>query len=274
MRLATVVTADGRSAAAREDASGFLLLDAPDVGALLRRPDWREFAAEADGTPLAPAEVTLAPVVTEPRKILCAGLNYRDHILEMGRPLPDFPTLFTKFADTLTGAHDDIPLPAVSDRVDWEAELAVIVGSELVRADESEAADAVAGYTVANDVSMRDWQNRTSQWQQGKAFDRTTPLGPVMVTADAFDPADGARIRTRVNGRTMQDDTLADLVFTVPALLAYISTFTRLQPGDLVLTGTPGGVGAGRTPPVFLGPGDLLETEIDGIGTLRNRLVS
>jgi acylpyruvate hydrolase len=273
MRLATLRTAAG-TLAVRQDEDGFVPLGFADLGALLRSADWRTVAEAADG-PLLPLEGAVwAPPVLDPRKIICAGLNYREHILEMGRPFPEHPTLFTKFADTLTGAADVIELPAHSDRVDWEAELAVIVGAELSGASEGEASAAIAGYTVANDVSMRDWQNRTTQWLSGKAFDRTTPMGPVMVTPDQFDPAHPHRISTTVNGRVEQDDVVSDLLFSVPALLAYISTFTRLTPGDVVLTGTPGGVGAGQAPARFLVDGDLLVTEIEGIGVLRNRMTA
>lgn len=156
--------------------------------------------------------------------------------------------------------------------MDWEAELAVVVGAELTAADRDLAARSIAGYTVANDVSVRDWQRRTLQWFQGKAWDRTTPLGPLVVTPDELDPVAGVEVICRVNGAERQRGNTRTLVFDAADLLAYVSAFTTLRPGDVVLTGTPGGVGMGMTPPVFLADGDLLETEIPGIGTLRNRL--
>lgn len=156
--------------------------------------------------------------------------------------------------------------------MDWEAELAVVVGAELTGADRNSARAAIAGYTVANDISVRDWQKRTLQWFQGKAWDRTTPLGPVVVTPDELDPAAGVEVICRVDGTERQRGNTRTLVFDAADLLAYVSTFTTLRPGDVVLTGTPGGVGMGMTPPVFLADGDLVETEIPGIGTLRNRL--
>ena len=189
----------------------------------------------------------------------------------MGRELPEHPTLFAKYADTLTGPEDDLVLPEGLD-VDWEAELAVVVGAELSGADRDTAARAIAGYTVANDLSVRDWQKRTPQWFQGKAWDRTTPLGPVVVTLDELDPVAGVEVICRVNGVERQRGNTRTLVFDAAALLAYVSAFTTLRPGDIVLTGTPGGVGAGMTPPAYLTDGDLVETEIPGIGTLRNRL--
>ena len=204
-----------------------------------------------------------------PGKVICCGLNYGDHIVEMGRELPTHPTLFAKYADTLIPDGADIVLPAEVE-VDWEAELAVVVGTEIRGADRDEAANAIGGYTVANDISVRDWQHRTLQWFQGKAWDATTPIGPVVVTPDAIDPVAGVDVVCRVNGEERQRGNTRTLVFDCAGLLAYISTFTVLRPGDVVLTGTPGGVGMGMTPPTFLADGDVVETEIPGIGTLTN----
>ncbi|QIS22027.1 fumarylacetoacetate hydrolase family protein [Nocardia terpenica] len=210
-----------------------------------------------------------------PGKIVCCGHNYRAHIAEMGRDEPEFPTLFAKFADTLTAWDADIALPGPAEVVglDWEAELAVVVGGVLRRADRATARAGIAGYTVANDFSVRTWQHRTSQWLQGKAFDATTPIGPELVTADEIDPGAGLRIVCRVNGIVEQSASTDDLLFDAPTLLSYISGFTVLRPGDVVLTGTPGGVGAAARPRRFLRPGDVVETEIEGIGLLRNRIV-
>ncbi|HYH74022.1 MAG TPA: fumarylacetoacetate hydrolase family protein [Nocardioides sp.] len=204
-----------------------------------------------------------------PAKVICCGLNYGDHIAELGRELPSYPTLFAKHADTLVPDGADIVLPS-GVQVDWEAELAVVVGAEIRGASREEAARAIGGYTVANDISVRDWQSRTLQWFQGKAWDATTPIGPVVVPADAIDPIAGVEVVCRVNGRERQRGNTRTLVFDCPSLLAYISTFTVLRPGDVVLTGTPGGVGMGMTPPTFLADGDVVETEVTGIGTLTN----
>ncbi|MGZ4531940.1 MAG: fumarylacetoacetate hydrolase family protein [Mycobacteriaceae bacterium] len=204
-----------------------------------------------------------------PSKVICCGLNYADHITETGRELPAYPTLFAKYADTLIGPDDDIVLPH-GLQVDWEAELAVVVGAEIRKVEPKEAAEAIAGYTVANDISVRDWQYRTVQWFQGKAWDGSTPVGPVMVTPDEVDPEAGLDISCRVNGEVVQQANTRTLVFSAAELLAYISTFTVLRPGDLVLTGTPGGVGVARHPQRFLEDGDVVETEIAGIGKLRN----
>ncbi|MGW6914319.1 fumarylacetoacetate hydrolase family protein [Kitasatospora sp. NPDC054939] len=267
MRLATVVH-DGRTTAALLDGAHWRRLPARDLSELLAATAPDRIAALA-GAEL-PGAVPVLPLPA-PRKVVCCGLNYADHIAETGRQLPTHPTLFAKFADTLTGPADDLVLPKGLD-LDWEAELAVVVGARLARADRHEAARAVAGYTVANDVSVRDWQRRTLQWFQGKAWDRTTPLGPVVVTPDELDPAAGVEVVCRVNGAERQRGNTRTLVFDAPALLAYVSAFTALHPGDLVLTGTPGGVGMGMDPPVYLADGDLLETEIQGIGTLHNRI--
>ncbi|OZC55598.1 2-hydroxyhepta-2,4-diene-1,7-dioate isomerase [Rhodococcus sp. 06-621-2] len=271
MRLATVRTAGGDTRAAVHRGDVWELLDATDVGALLNSFDMTESLARPTGAQDAEG-VVFAPVVTAPRKILCCGHNYRGHIAEMGRDTPTYPTLFAKFADTLVGATDDIVLPGSVTKLDWEAELAVVVGTTIRNADRVEAGAAIAGYTVANDISARDWQNRTPQWLQGKAFDATTPLGPVLVTPDEFDPAAGAKITCSVNGVVRQTGSTDDLVFGTADLLAYISEFTVLRPGDIVLTGTPSGVGAAATPPHFLNVGDIVETVVDGIGTLRNTI--
>lgn len=276
--LATLRVSESTRCAVRTGDT-YTLLSAPDVGALLAEPDWRaELAGEALSEPAAQsipvAEADYAPLVTSPGKILCCGHNYAGHIAEMGRPTPEHPTLFAKFADTLTGARDDVVFDAaVAEGLDWEAELAVVVGATIRNADATTARTAIAGYTVANDISVRPWQRHTGQWLPGKAFDATTPLGPVLVGADAFDPADGYDIRCTVNGGVEQESDVADLVFDAAALLSYISTFTTLRPGDVVLTGTPAGVGAACSPPRSLSHGDVVVTEIEGLGRCENRIV-
>lgn len=270
MRLATV-RRDGTTRAAVGDESGWVLLDEADAQQLIAAPDWRDRTAAALRHP---ARVDLEPhefgnPVPRPAKVFCCGLNYRDHIVETGRPVPEFPTLFAKFADTLTGPVDDIVVRD-TDRLDWEAELAVVVGAEVHRADREQARAAILGYTVSNDISMRDWQQRTLQWLQGKAFDATTPVGPWIVTADEIDPRDGLRIRCAVNDEEMQSGDTRELVFDAADLVAYVSQITVLRPGDIVLTGTPGGVALGMPEPRWLRDGDVVTTEIESIGTLRN----
>ncbi|MDL9981323.1 fumarylacetoacetate hydrolase family protein [Microbacterium sp. ASV49] len=270
MRLATVLVGASTRAAAGDD-DGWVVLDERDAQALIAEPGWRVRVEAAlhdrERVRLEP-EAFLTPM-PRPAKVLCCGLNYRDHIVETGRAVPEYPTLFAKFADTLTGPVDDIVVHD-TERLDWEAELVVVVGAEVHRATRDEARAAILGYTVSNDISMRDWQQRTLQWVQGKAFDGTTPVGPVVVTADAVEPREGLRITCAVNGETMQDGNTRELVFDAADLLAYVSQITRLRPGDLILTGTPGGVALGMPEPRWLRDGDIVTTAIEGIGELRN----
>jgi acylpyruvate hydrolase len=276
MRLATIRQAGGTTAAARLDGDDLVVLPYPDVVALLADPDWRSAAsAEGERIPLAGAD--LAPTVRPP-KVICVGLNYRSHIEEMGREIPDHPTLFIKFPDTLTGPHDDLVLPKVARAVDWEVELGVIIGAAAYRVDEAEAGACIAGYTVVNDISMRDWQVRTTQWDQGKNFEASTPVGPFLVTGDDLGDPSGTgavdlEVTCKVDGQTMQNARTSDLLFNPAAIVSYASQFTTLRPGDLIATGTPSGVGSGRKPRVFLAPGQVLETAIEGIGTCRNLMV-
>jgi acylpyruvate hydrolase len=272
VRLATLRRPTG-TVAVRLEGEELVELGYPDLVGLLAQPGWREAARATGGVrhPAAGADLD-APV--RPGKVVCVGLNYRSHIEEMGRPMPEHPTLFAKFADTLAGPTDDLVVPAASGEMDWEAELGVVVGRPARNVTEEEAAACIAGYTVVNDVSMRDWQWRTTQWMAGKNFEASTPVGPYLVTGDAVgDPVD-LELRCDVDGVTMQKARTGDLLFGPAAVVAYVSQFTTLRPGDLIATGTPGGVGAGRDPKVFLHPGQLLETTVEGLGSCRNRLVT
>ncbi|WP_067479110.1 fumarylacetoacetate hydrolase family protein [Actinomadura hibisca] len=224
--------------------------------------------AEAEETGTDLAEVTLLPVAV-PGKVFCVGLNYRAHVEETKRDLPTYPVLFPKFASNLIGHGADILLPPESAQVDYEAELAVVIGRAGRRISRADALDHVLGYTVCNDVTMRDFQYKTHQWMQGKAWDGSTPLGPALVTADEIDPGK-LDITLRLNGAQMQASSTDRMIFDVPELVAVTSQFTRLEPGDVILTGTPGGVGFRRDPQVFLTDGDVVEVEISEIGTLRN----
>ncbi len=266
MRLATIRTPAGTHAA-RVDGDTLVELDARDVGELLARGQVAETGARHE---IATADYT--PVVTHPGKIVCQGLNYRSHILEMGHELPTHPTLFAKFREALIGAYDDITLPASSHQVDWEAELALVIGTRVRRASAEQAARAIAGFTVANDVSMRDWQNRSLEWLQGKTWEHATPVGPWLVTPDDVGGADpDLAIRCEVDDVVRQRARTADLVFSPAELVAYTSEFVTLEPGDLLLTGTPAGVGHGMEPPVYLRSGQVVRTVIEGIGELVNQ---
>jgi acylpyruvate hydrolase len=276
MKLATIRTPGapaGATAAVRlDEASGSAVeLGAADLAAFLRNPDWRARAADAAGARHALADLDYAPLVVSPEKILCVGLNYRAHILEMGRELPQYPTLFAKYARSLVGAHDQVLLPAASTAMDWEAELGVVVGATLRHADEAEASAGIAGYTVVNDVTARDWQYRSGQWLQGKTWEASTPIGPWLVVAETETTgSESWPLVCTVNGETVQKADTGDLVFSPAALLSYISTIITLVPGDLIATGTPGGVGHARKPPRYLQDGDVVVTRIGGVGECRN----
>lgn len=269
MRLATIRTGSG-TRAVRLDADAAVETGDADLRALLERPGWREHAAAASGPRHARTDLDYAPLVPAPEKIICVGLNYADHIAETGARQPQYPTFFAKFANALIGAHDDIVLPTVSAELDWEAELAVIIGAPTRHVDEPAAAEAVAGYAVLNDVSARDYQRRTRQYLQGKTFESTCPLGPALVTPDEL-PAGPLAIGCSVDGEVMQRSDTGQLVFGVRALIAYLSRILTLRPGDVIATGTPGGVGFVRTPPRFLTAGSIVTTWVDGVGELRNR---
>ncbi len=275
MRLATLRLGTRTVAVRVDEGVAVEIADHADVGQLLQDPQWETVARIADGPvhDLAGLEPQAwAPPVLRPSKIVCVGLNYRNHIREMGRELPEHPTLFAKFPEALIGPYDPVVLPGhAADAVDWEGEVAVVVGRTARRLAVEEATDAIAGYAVINDVTMRDFQYRTPQWLQGKTFEATTPFGPWLTTLDAVDPA--GELVTEVDGEPVQRTAIDDMVFGPAALVAYISAIVTLHPGDVIATGTPGGVGHARKPPRYLEPGQKLVTSVTGLGTLRNDVV-
>ncbi|OSP54878.1 fumarylacetoacetate hydrolase family protein [Pseudoruegeria sp. SK021] len=214
------------------------------------------------------ADVRLLPVIPNPAKILCVGHNYESHRVETGRDKTQHPSIFTRFADTLIGADDPIICPAVSTELDFEAELAVVIGKGGRRISEAEAMDHVAGVACFNDASVRDWQWHTRQFIPGKNFPGTAPFGPELVTLDEIGALDQVRVESVLNGTVMQSATLDHMLFPIPVIIAYISAFTPLSPGDVIATGTPGGVGAKRSPPVWMKAGDRIEVRISGVGAL------
>jgi acylpyruvate hydrolase len=220
------------------------------------------------------AEVTLRPVVPRPAKIVCVGLNYLDHVGETGREIPEYPVLFSKFAETLTGPRDPIALPPESSQVDYEGEMAVVIGRPGRRIAVEDALGHVAGYTIANDVTMRDFQYKTHQWLQGKVWEASTPLGPWLVTPDEAGDASTLDISLTLNGTVLQQANTAQLMFDAPTLISRISELVTLMPGDVILTGTPGGVGFRREPQVFLAPGDQVRVEVSGLGAVDNAVVA
>jgi 2-keto-4-pentenoate hydratase/2-oxohepta-3-ene-1,7-dioic acid hydratase in catechol pathway len=282
MKLATLRINEGTNGTTRAVAlDGNTLVDvgSNDVGTFLATPGWSDRAAAALNDDAAvrydAASADLATLIPAPSKVVCVGLNYRTHIQEMGRDLPDHPTLFSKFTDTLIGATDDIVRPPETDELDWEVELAVVIGSRVRRASTEQAENAIAGFTVLNDITCRDWQFRTREWLQGKNWENSTPVGPYLVTPDEL--PGGVRpeleVRLSVDGEVMQSDTTADLLFDPVALVQYVSTMVRLNPGDIIATGTPGGVGHARNPKRSLLGGETVVAEIDGIGRLKNAVV-
>jgi acylpyruvate hydrolase len=272
VRLATVRSGEATSAAVAAGDGFALVPPYADVGALLRDGEQGLAAAAAAATttaPIAVDEASLLQPVLAPGAIVCVGHNYRAHILEMGRELPEHPTLFAKFARALTAPYAEIELPAATAQPDYEAELAFVVGRRGRNVPAAEAWSHIAGLTVLNDVTMRSFQRRTIQWLAGKTWQASTPVGPWLVTPDELPDLDRCEISLRVNGEERQRAALGELVFDLPALVADISRIVELEPGDLIATGTPGGVGhaSGR----YLRDGDLVEVSVDGIGTLRNR---
>jgi 2-keto-4-pentenoate hydratase/2-oxohepta-3-ene-1,7-dioic acid hydratase in catechol pathway len=239
------------------------------LGEVLRDGDLTTMAAHADAATLRRrSEVQLLAPVPDAQKIICVGLNYADHIAEMNRATPEKPVIFTRFADSLVGDGEALVAPGNSTSFDYEGEFAVVIGREARHVDEADALDHVLGYTIMNDGSIRDYQRHTSQFAPGKNFPRSGSLGPAIVTADEFGAVGSQNIRTLVNGQLVQDSTLDQLVFDVARLVSYCSEWTTLRPGDIIATGTPGGVGDGRDPALWLVPGDVVEISVDGLGSL------
>ena len=271
MRLATIATPEGTTAAVVRDGRSVTVEGYDDVGALLRAGTKgmeaaRRSAADNGARPLDDA--LLRRPITTPGAIVCVGLNYRTHILEMGRDLPEHPTLFSKLPRSLTDPYADVPMPKASDKFDFEGELAVVIGTPGRDIAAEDAWSHVAGVTVLNDVTARDLQKRTVQWFAGKTLQASTPMGPWIVTVDEFGDAPGHELLVTVNGEERQRSDLGDLVFDVPTLIADLSRIVELEPGDVIATGTPGGVGVAENR--FLADGDVVEVSIEGVGTIRN----
>jgi len=248
----------------------------PDLRSLLSVGGFERAAAAIAGATADydVAQITFEPVIPNPGKILCIGLNYQDHVAETQRARTTVPTVFTRFADTLVGQGGAVTKPRHSDKVDYEAELAVIIGKPGRDIARERAMEHVAGFACFNDISIRDFQGHTSQFTPGKNFPGTAPFGPVLVSTQALGAIGPQRIQSRLNGKVMQDAHLGDMIFPIPELIAYISQWTRLAVGDVIATGTPGGVGMKRVPPVYMRDGDEIVVEIDSVGTLRNRVTA
>lgn len=251
--------------------------NSPTLEALLRAglpPDLIEKMAER-GESIDPADIRYLPPVGLPSKIICVGLNYTDHAHESGFPIPEFPEFFGRFASSLIGHGAPIILPQVSDQLDYEAELAVVIGKRATHVSRANALQYVAGYSVFNDATIRDVQLRGSQWTLGKNFDATGAFGPDFVTADELPPgANGLLVQLRLNGKVLQNGNTGDMIFDVARLIEIITVAVTLEPGDVIITGTPAGVGFARNPRVLMRPGDVCEVEIEGIGRLSNPITA
>ncbi len=242
----------------------------PDICERFFREGWLDKVADVDA-PGHPMEVRLSHPIHRPSKIICLGKNYAEHAKEGGFDAPERPLLFNKAPNALNGPFDPITLPKFSGQVDWEVELAVVVGKEGKRIDPKAAYDYVAGYTIMNDVSGREAQFGDKQWFRGKSFDTFAPMGPALLTSDEIPDVNDLKLTSLVNGQVMQEGNTRDLIFDIPTLMAYISQDMTLMPGDVISTGTPAGVGIFRDPPIILMPGDVVECRIEGIGAIVNR---
>jgi 2-keto-4-pentenoate hydratase/2-oxohepta-3-ene-1,7-dioic acid hydratase in catechol pathway len=228
----------------------------------------------ADGERLPLAKLVLLPVIPNPGKILCVGLNYAEHVAETGREQKEHPAIFTRWADTLVAHGQPLVHPPETSRFDYEGELAVVIGRGGRRISRADALAHVAGFAVFNDASARDWQRHNIQFTPGKNFPATGAFGPALVTPEEAGDLTEARVQTRLNGALVQDQPISDMIWDVPAIIEYVSAFTPLAPGDVIATGTPGGVGDKRNPPLYMKPGDQVEVSIGSIGTLTNRIIA
>jgi 2-keto-4-pentenoate hydratase/2-oxohepta-3-ene-1,7-dioic acid hydratase in catechol pathway len=283
MRLVTFDAGDGARAGVLEDdrvVDAWAALGEPHRGSLREligdgRVDDLRATFGNSGTPAHPrSAVSLLPPIPDPEKIVCIGLNYGKHAAEGGMDVPSSPTIFGKYRNALAAAGATVRLPADSHKVDYEAEVAFVVGRRAKEVSEAEALDHLAGYTLLNDLSARDLQFATPQWMSGKVFDGSAPCGPALVTPEEAGPHDEIGIRLTLNGKEMQNATTADLIFSVPALIAHLSRLMTLEPGDIVSTGTPDGVGSVRQPRVWLAPGDEIVIESPTLGRLETRIAA
>jgi len=277
MKLATFKTAKGTSYGAVTDKGvvdlGARLKKYPDLLSLIAGDALGE-AARASSSPadFKTSDITWLPVIPNPGKILCVGLNYQDHVVETGRDNTEQPAIFIRLPESQVGHRQPIVRPKESKNLDYEAEIAVIIGKAGRRISQKDSWSHIAGYSCYNDGSVRDWQRHTIQWTAGKNFAHTGGFGPWMVTADEIPPGTRMTLSCRLNGTEMQHATTEQMIFKIPKIIEYVSTWTTLEPGDVLVTGTPGGVGARRNPPVWMKPGDKVEIEIDKVGVLENSI--
>lgn len=242
----------------------------PSLRSLLAADALGQLPVQLESTAHASESIRFLPLIPDPDKIICVGVNYRPHVEEMGRSVPDHPLLFVRFAGSVVGHRQALVKPQVSDHYDFEGEFAIVIGRRARHVARTDAFDCIAGYTCFMDGTLRDWQRHTTQYTAGKNFQASGALGPMLVTRDEVPEPAKLKLSTTVNGELMQEGRIADLIFDIASLVEYCSTFTELLPGDIIATGTPGGVGAARTPPQWLQAGDTVEVAVDGIGSLMN----
>ena len=244
----------------------------PDLKSVIaaNKLDECEALIRQSGKAVTASQAHLLPVIPNPSKIFCIGLNYKTHVAETKRADSDYPAIFTRFSDSLTAHNAPLPHPKETKRFDFEGELAVIIGKGGRNISQAQALEHIAGYACFNDGTARDWQRHTHQWIPGKNFPSTGPLGPFMATRKEIPDVNQLTLESRLNGEVMQHASVADLIYTLPVIIEYLSGFTNLSPGDVIATGTPGGVGDRREPPIYMQAGDVIEVEITGLGTLRN----
>lgn len=279
MRLATMVTARGLRLHVRGRAGYVDVADGTGNPAFATLRGLLDAQALDDvrglqddaGTEFGPEE--FGPAVPQPRRILCLGVNYREHAIEGGREVPTWPEAFVRGEGSVLGPYADLVRPALTGRFDYEGELGLVIGAGGRYIPAGKALDAIAGYVVLNDATARDWQRAATQWTAGKNFEGTMPIGPELVTTDEADVSDAALVTT-LNGEVMQSARTSQMIVDVPSAVEFFSSFTRLRPGDVIATGTPGGVGFARQPPVWLQPGDIIEISVEGVGAIRNRVVA
>jgi 2-keto-4-pentenoate hydratase/2-oxohepta-3-ene-1,7-dioic acid hydratase in catechol pathway len=271
MRLASFRRPTGEPSFGRVEGDRIVDLGGSEGGALKDALASGNFGTP--GATYALADIVILPVIPNPGKILCVGLNYATHVRETGREQKEHPAIFTRWSDTLVADGQPLVKPGETERFDYEGELALVIGKAGRRIPRERALDHVAGYACFNDGSARDWQRHNIQFTPGKNFPATGAFGPTLVTADEIADLSSERVVTRLNGKVVQDQPVSDMIWDVPAIIEYCSAFTELQPGDVIATGTPGGVGDKRDPPLYMKSGDIVEVEISAIGTLRNRVI-
>ncbi|MCP3730265.1 fumarylacetoacetate hydrolase family protein [Sphingomonas sp. MG17] len=272
-RYASFLLPDGKSSFGRIEGDSLVELATAATPSLKAALTERRLATLGDGARHALADIVLLPVIPDPAKILCVGLNYAEHVKETGREQKAHPAIFTRYADSLVAEGQPMVKPTATTRFDYEGELAVIIGKPCHKVGAADAMDHVAGFACFNDGSARDWQRHNIQFTPGKTFPGTGGFGPAMVTADEIDDLGSQRVQTRLNGELVQDQPVSDMIWDIPTVIEYISAFTPLNPGDVIATGTPGGVGDKRTPPLYMQAGDKVEVSIGTIGTLANRII-